>query len=268
MTMTETMKVADLAAYAPEWGIILGSGLGNIVVRAEKQGQIPFGEVPGLPAAGTPGHAGRFIVGALGGRRVLIAQGRAHLYEGRSALEVTALVRFMAKMGVKKLMLSNAAGTLNRAFEPGTWMMLTDHINLTGTSPLITAPSALTGPQFIDMSEVYSPGLRAQFNRAAGKVGLRLNSGVYAGVIGPQYETPAEIRMLRVFGADAVGMSTVLEAIQAHALGMEVAGFSCLANWAAGLGKGSLSHEEVLHNVKVSAEIFGRFVEASLEAGA
>ena len=266
--MSDTLKAADLAAFSPEWGIILGSGLGSVVVRAEKLGHIPFADVPGMPAAGTPGHAGRFIAGTLGKRRVLIAQGRVHLYEGRNATEVTALVRFMAKAGVKRIMLTNAAGTLNRAFEPGSWMMFTDHINLTGASPLIATPTALTGPQFVDMSDIYSPALRGHFSRVASQVGLKLHSGVYAGVVGPQYETPAEIRMLRVFGADAVGMSTVLEAIQAHALGMEVAAFSCLANWAAGLGKGALSHEEVLQNVKVSAEVFGRFVEAALESGA
>ena len=264
--MSETLKVADISAFAPEWGIILGSGLGSVVVRAEKHGHISFNDVPGLPAAGTPGHAGRFVTGLLGGRRILIAQGRAHLYEGRTAAEVTALVRFMAKVGVKRLLLTNAAGSLNKAFEPGTWMMLTDHINLTGKSPLAGVATA-NGPQFVDMTEVYCNILHSQFLRVATKSGLRLHSGVYAGVIGPQYETPSEIRMLRVLGADAVGMSTVLEAIQARALGMEIAGFSCLANWAAGLGKGTLKHDDVLHNVKIAAEAFSRFIEAALESG-
>ena len=264
--MSGSLKLSDLAAFDPEWGIILGSGLGSVVVRAEKIGQIPFCEVPGLPPSGTPGHAGRFVTGLLGGRRVLIAQGRAHLYEGCSPSEVTALVRFMAKVGVKRLVLTNAAGSVNKGFEPGSWMMLTDHINLTGKSPLI-GPASTNGSQFVDMTEVYSSALRSHFTRMAAKSGLRLNSGIYAGVIGPQYETPSEVRMLRVMGADAVGMSTVLEAIQARALGMEIAGFSCLANWAAGLGNGPLNHDDVLRNVKVAAEAFSRFLEATLESG-
>ena len=258
------MTAADILAFGPEWGVILGSGLGSVVVRAEKHGQAAFDEMSGLPASRVQGHAGRFIAGTLGGKRVLIAQGRAHLYEGWPALDVTAMIRYMARAGVKKVILTNAAGSMNRTFEPGTWMILNDHINLTGTSPLIGAPSTSNGPQFVDMSEVYAADLRSHFLHTAVKVGLRMNAGVYAGVIGPQYETPAEVRMLRVLGADAVGMSTVLEAIQGRALGLQIAGFSCLANWAAGLNPKPLNHEDVLHNVKVAAELFGRFLETAL----
>jgi purine-nucleoside phosphorylase len=177
----------------------------------------------------------------------MMAQGRVHLYEGRTADEVTAAVRFMENIGVRKLLLTNAAGTLNTKFEPGSWMMLSDHLNLTGTSPL------LGGPNFADMSTVYSPKLRARFAGAASAEGLVLHEGVYAGLLGPQYETPAEVRMLRLLGADAVGMSTVLEAIQARALGLQIAGFSCLTNWAAGLGTTALSHDEVIETGRTAA---------------
>ncbi len=193
----------------------------------------------GLPVSSVPGHEGRLVLGELGGRRVWLMQGRVHLYEGHDARAVTAGVRWLAQRGVRTLVLTNAAGCLNRSFAPGEWMMLSDHINLTGTSPLVG------GPHFHDMSEVYSQPLRrALLDRAAAR-GLILREGVYAGVTGPQYETPAEVRLLRALGADAVGMSTVLEAIQARALGMEIAGFSCLTNMAAGLSDGPLSHDEV-----------------------
>jgi purine-nucleoside phosphorylase len=228
-----------MRAFQPEWGMVLGSGLGPFVDSIDTEASVPFHEIRGLPESRVPGHAGRFVLGRVGGRRVLIAQGRVHLYEGRSAREVTAFVRFMAAAGARRLILTNAAGTLNDKFAPGTWMMLHDHLNLTGTTPL------LGGPNFIDMSEVYSARLRSHFSAAAAEQRMPLHEGVYASLLGPQYETPAEIRMLRAIGADAVGMSTVLEAIQARALGMEVAAFSCLTNWAAGM-QATLDHGEVL----------------------
>lgn len=225
--------------FAPEWALVLGSGLGVLVEGMEVEERIPFSAVPGLAQSGVPGHAGQLLLARLGGCRVLVAQGRVHLYEGRTAREVTGFVRLASTLGARRLILTNAAGSLNSEFAPGTWMMLGDHLNLTGTSPL------LGGPNFADMSEVYSRSLRGRFRALAAEQGLVLHEGVYAGLCGPQYETPAEIRMLRTLGADAVGMSTVLEAIQARALGMEVAAFSCLSNWAAGL-QPSLDHAEVL----------------------
>jgi purine-nucleoside phosphorylase len=233
--------------FQPEWGIVLGSGLGPFVDKIEVHTTVPYEEIPGLPASKVPGHAGRFVFGTLSGVRVLAAQGRAHLYEGHSARDITAHVRWMAKRGVRRVILTNAAGTLNPGFAPGTWMQIADHLNLTGTSPLTG------GPNFIDMTEVYSRRLRAQFADAAKEIGIVLHHGVYASVLGPQYETPAEVRMLRTLGADAVGMSTVLEAIQARALGLEVAGFSCLTNWAAGLSGAPLGHEEVLETGRNAA---------------
>ena len=248
---------AVLRNFQPDWGIVLGSGLGPFVEAIETEASVPFAEVPGLPESRVPGHAGRFVLGRLGGKRVLIAQGRVHLYEGRTAREVTAFVRFIAVCGTKRLILTNAAGTLNREFAPGTWMMLRDHLNLTGTSPL------LGGANFIDMSEVYSAKLRAHFSAAAAGQGMPLHEGVYASLLGPQYETPAEIRMLRAIGADAVGMSTVLEAIQARALGMEVAAFSCLTNWAAGM-QATLDHGEVLAVGKQAGGLFARLLAGAL----
>jgi len=244
--------------FHPEWGIVLGSGLGAIVDEIDSILALPYEEISGLPVSTVPGHTGRFVFGKLGGCRVVVAQGRVHLYEGRAPDEVTANVRLMAGLGIKRLVLTNAAGTLNPAQPPGTWMMLSDHINLTGTSPL------LGGPSFIDMSEVYSAALRAQFRELAKGEGIALHEGVYAGLLGPQYETPAEIRMLQRIGADAVGMSTVLEAIQARALKIEVAGFSCLTNWAAGLSPATLDHKEVLETGLQAGGQFARLLRRAL----
>lgn len=244
MNQSLSLEAAELPKpvreFKPEWGIVLGSGLGALVDDVEAILSVPYEEISGLPVSTVPGHTGRFIFGRLGAQRVVVAQGRVHLYEGRTAEEVTANVRFMAGLGIKRLILTNAAGTINPAHVPGTWMMLGDHLNLTGTTPL------LGGANFVDMSEVYSANLRAQFRGFAARDGITLHEGVYASLLGPQYETPAEIRMLQRLGADAVGMSTALEAIQARALGIEVAGFSCLTNWGAGLGQETLDHKEVL----------------------
>ena len=235
----------------PEWGIVLGSGLGAFVDELEVLASTPYADIPGLPQSKVPGHAGRFVFGRLGQTTVLVASGRVHLYEGWTAHEITAHVRWMHARGIRHLVLTNAAGTANREFSPGHWMMLSDHLNLTGTSPL------LGGPNFIDMSEVYSPSLRGRFRDAAASDGMILHEGVYAGLVGPQYETPAEVRMLQRLGADAVGMSTVHEAIQARALGLETVAFSCLTNWAAGLNPEPLSHSEVIATGRSAA---GKFV--------
>ena len=242
----------------PEWGLVLGSGLGSFVERMEIVASVPYSEIAGLPQSSVAGHAGRFVFGTIGGVTVVAAQGRVHLYEGKTAAEVTANVRWMQSLGVNRLVLTNAAGTANPAFHPGTWMMLNDHLNLTHTTPL------LGGANFFDMSEVYSKALRKRFSEVAAELGTTLTEGVYAGLLGPQYETPAEVRMLRTLGADAVGMSTVLEAIQARALGMEVAGFSCLTNWAAGLHPGTLGHAEVLETGKAAAAQLADVLERAL----
>lgn len=254
--MTDALE--RLRSHRAEIAIILGSGLNALLSKSGSDESIPYAEFAGLPKTSVPGHAGRYVLGNIKGRRMIFAQGRVHLYEGHSARTVTAGVRLLAAAGIKRLILTNAAGLANEEFSPGSWMMLADHINLTGTTPL------LGSAQFIDLTEVYSKKWREEFRRAATAENLVLHEGVYAGLLGPQYETPAEVRMLRSLGADAIGMSTVLEAIQARALGLEVAGFSCLTNWAAGLGSGNLSHEEVLETGKGAAEIFVRLLNASL----
>jgi purine-nucleoside phosphorylase len=233
-------------------GIVLGSGLGVLAEEVEVTREVGFAEA-GLAASTVPGHAGKFLFGKLGGAEVILMKGRVHLYEGHAAETVTAGVRWMAEQGITSLILTNAAGTVNRDFSPGEWMMLSDHLNLTGTSPL-------SGAAFIDMSGVYDATWRAEFQKAARGAGMKLNEGVYAGLCGPQYETPAEVRMLRTLGADAVGMSTVLEAIQARALGLRIAGFSCLTNWAAGLQE-TLNHEEVLETGKAAGRVMAELLK-------
>ena len=245
----------------PGTAIVLGSGLGMAAEALGIEAEVSYSAIPGLPDSKVPGHSGRFALARVDGRPVLIAQGRSHLYEGLSAREITAGVRFMSGIGVKRLVLTNAAGTLNPAFAPGQFMLLTDHINLMGTTPL------LGGPHFHDMSEVYSKRLRAVFQGAARDTGITLHEGVYAAMLGPQYETPAEIRMLRALGADAVGMSTVPEAIQARALDMEVAGISILTNWAAGMQAQPLNHAEVVETGWIVTDGFIRLLKAALAGG-
>ena len=205
-----------------------------------------------------PGIRAALSRGRLGVAEIIAAKGRVHLYEGHSAAAVSAGVRFLAACGIDTLVLTNAAGVLNRQMQPGRWMAITDHLNFTGTTPL------LGGPNFVDMSEVYESGLRRRFLDAAEQHSIELHQGVYAGLLGPQYETPAEVRMLATLGADAVGMSTVLEAIQARALGMRVAGFSCLTNWAAGVTGALLSHNEVLETGQQAAQQLTTLLESVL----
>jgi purine-nucleoside phosphorylase len=246
----------QLRNWKTEIAIILGSGLNSIVQQPIES--IDFTEFSELPRPRVPGHAGKFSLCEVSGERVIFAQGRVHLYEGYSSAEVTANVRMLADAGIMKLIVTNAAGGLNVGFRPGDWMMISDHLNLTATSPLIGSA------QFLDLSNAYSQRLQGVFRDAADQIGMVLRQGVYAAITGPQYETAAETRMLQKFGADAVGMSTVLEVIQARALGMEVAGFSCIANLAAGLSPTALSHEEVLETGRTTAEHFSRLLRKAL----
>jgi purine-nucleoside phosphorylase len=248
--------------WGAETAIILGSGLSLIVGEVPADRVIAFADFAELPRPSVAGHTGRFVLGEIGATRVIYAQGRVHLYEGFSAQDVAAGVRTLASAGVKQLVLTNAAGSVNPDFAPGSWMMVVDHLNLTGVTPL------LGSREFVDMTEAYSHRFRARFARAAAENDVKLREGIYAGLSGPQYETPAEVRMLRTLGADAVGMSTVIEVIQARALGMEVAAFSCLTNWAAGMGDDNLSHEDVLAVGKRAAEIFARLLCAVYANGA
>jgi len=236
--------------------IILGSGLNAIVQDPIES--IDYAEFSEIPKPRVPGHAGKFSLCEIAGARVIFAQGRVHLYEGYSAGEVTASVGMLSNVGVKKLVVTNAAGALSEKFKPGDWMMINDHLNLTGTSPLIG------WPEFLDLGNAYSARLQKQFCDAARKLGIVLHQGVYAAVVGPQYETAAEVRMLQNLGADAVGMSTVLEVIRARALEMEVAGFSCITNLATGLSSTTLSHGEVLETGHKAANDFSRLLGETL----
>jgi purine-nucleoside phosphorylase len=227
-------------------GIVLGSGLAPLADAVVAQHEVTFPKA-GLPASSVPGHAGKFVFGTLAGSPVLLMLGRVHLYQNHPPRTVTAGVRWMSQQGIQRIILTNAAGSLNPDFHPGTWMMLSDHINLTGTSPL-------EGPDFLDLTDAYDPAWRAQCRTSARESNITLHEGVYAGLRGPEYETPAEIRMLRTLGADAVGMSTVLETIQARALGLPVLAFSCLSNWAAGISPTPLDHQAVLETGQRAAQ--------------
>lgn len=252
---------SELCDFRPRVAMVLGSGLGSFADAAEKIFEVPYAAIPGLPESKVPGHAGKFVGAKIAGIPLLLALGRVHYYEGHSARQIAAHVRLMASLGADTLVLTNAAGTLNPRFSPGEWMMLSDHLNLTAASPLSG------GPNFHDMSEVYDAALREVFRQSAAARGTALHEGVYACVPGPQYETPAEVRMLRTLGADAVGMSTVFEAIQARALGLRVAAFSCLTNWAAGVSSEPLSHDEVMETGRAAAATLAGLLQDVLRRG-
>jgi len=230
----------------PVVGVVLGSGLGALADRLEGAVSIPYVEIPEFPAVSVAGHAGRLVVGTLGGVPVAAMQGRVHAYEGWSAEDVVFGVRLLAATGVRALLVTNAAGAVNPTLAPGDLVRITDQLNLTGQNPLTGPNDERLGPRFPDMSQPYDPQLGAILDGSAARLGIGLGTGVYAGVVGPSYETPAEIRMLRILGADLVGMSTVLEVIAARHAGIRVAAVSLVTNLAAGLAGKPLSHAEVL----------------------
>lgn len=240
-----------VAKTTPRIGLVLGSGLGGFVEVLGETLQISYSDIGGLPVSRVPGHAGILHFGNLGGVPLVVAQGRVHLYEGWSAREVAAPMRLFHQLGVETVVLTNAAGIVNASLKPGRWMLLSDHLNLTRQSPLTGSAT------FVDQTEVYSPALRDLLKEESSAAAIgRLSEGVYACLHGPEYETPAEIRMLRVLGADAVGMSTVPEAIQARALGMRVVALSCLTNLGAGLSGKPLNHQEVIEvGAKAAGEL-------------
>lgn len=235
----------SLASFNPEVGLILGSGLGFFADdRIEVAGRLPYGEIEGFPVSTVEGHAGQFVYGSIGGKRVICMQGRFHFYEGYSMAEVTAPIRLMHGLGVETLYVTNAAGGIHPDFKPGDLMMLRDHINALGTNPLI-GWKGNEGVRFPDMTEVYDGQLRAGLRAWAETHGMDLKEGVYLATTGPSYETPSEVRAFGTLGADAVGMSTVPEAIVARKLAMRVLAISCITNAAAGISKMPLTHEEV-----------------------
>ena len=245
----------------PEIGLVLGSGWGSFAQSVKNAVRIPYNEVPGFPEAGVAGHAGEWVIGDIGGKTVIVMNGRFHYYEGHDLRTVTLPVRVMRALGVKTLILTNAAGGVNAGFDVGDLMLLSDHINLTGASPLTGSNIDELGPRFPDMTHAYDDGLRALAHEVAKKQGFLLRDGVYAQMPGPAYETPAEVRMLRVLGADAVGMSTVPETIAARHGGMRVMGLSCITNMAAGVLDQPLEHREVVEAGRRAAARISAFLE-------
>jgi purine-nucleoside phosphorylase len=233
-------------SIVPEVGIVLGSGLGGLADDLEDAVAIPFAELPGWPAATAPGHVGRLLLGKLGGRPVVMLQGRFHLYEGNSPGLVVQPVLLFQRLGARILVLTNAAGGLDPSFGAGTLMVISDHINLTGHNPLIGANAASMGDRFPDMTDAWSRRLRARLHEAGRAEGVELAEGVYLGLTGPNYETPAEVRLFATFGGHAVGMSTVMECLAARWAGLEVCGISLVTNPGAGYSGEPLTHEEVL----------------------
>ena len=251
-----SVRLAEVAAIIrertgapPQVAAILGSGLGGFASRLQRSVSVPYGELPGFPISRVAGHAGRLVVGELpsasGPVRVALLQGRVHTYEGWTAAEVAFGARVLCSLGIRALVVTNAAGGINPGFGPGTLVRITDHLNMTGQNALSGENDDAVGPRFPDMGTAYDPALGAKLEAAAADAGVALGRGVYAGVAGPSYETPAEIRMLATLGADLVGMSTVHEVTAARHQGVPVAGLSVVTNPAAGLSRTRLTHEDV-----------------------
>ncbi len=238
-------KIKRLSALRPKLAVILGSGFGHVLAELEVETKIPYARLPGFPPVGVSGHAGELFLGRLGGTPIAVLSGRAHYYEGHPMERVTFAVRMLAEFGISDLLLTNAAGGLNRRFRASDFMVLTDHINFMGVNPL-RGPALPNRPRFVDLTEAYDGDLSALLHRAGKLAKLKLQRGVYLAVSGPSYETPAEIRAFARLGADAVGMSTVPEVIVARQCGLRVAALSCITNLAAGISRAPLSHQEVL----------------------
>jgi purine-nucleoside phosphorylase len=263
--------VRSRSDLVPQLGLVLGSGLGGVAEAIESPVVIPFAELPGWPPPTAPGHAGRMLLGHIEGVPVVCLQGRLHMYEGLSALAVVEPVLLMGRLGARTVLLTNASGGVNPTYAAGTLMVISDHLNLTGRSPLTGPNDDSVGPRFTDLTDVWEPSLRAALHAAAAEEGISLEEGVYAGLTGPTYETPAEVRMLRTLGADAVGMSTVMEAIAARWAGIRVCGVSLVTNPGAGISDHPLTHEEVLEAANEAgprlARVLRRFVAGLASSG-
>jgi purine-nucleoside phosphorylase len=257
--------IASRTPMRPAVGLVLGSGLGGFAQTLEKPVVIPYGAIPHFPASTAIGHKGELALGRSEGVPVAVMSGRVHFYEGYRPDQVVFPVRVLARLGVKILVLTNAAGSVNVNYRPGELMVIADHINLMGFNPLVGPNDEQLGPRFFDMSEAYDPALRRIAEKACAQVGVTVRQGVYVAVAGPSYETPAEIRAFRTLGADAVGMSTVPEVIAARHAGVRVLAISCITNLAAGVSKKKLDHLEVLEvgrKVQASlADVLGRIIQ-------
>ncbi|HHV64799.1 MAG TPA: purine-nucleoside phosphorylase [Peptococcaceae bacterium] len=264
--LNETKKyLLDIFSEPPELGIILGSGLGRLAELVERQTIIPYKEIPHFPVSTVAGHSGRLVVGTLASKRVMILQGRFHYYEGYEMHEVTFPIRLMKALDVKGLIVTNAAGGINPDFAPGDLVLIKDHLNLMGNNPLRGSNISIQGPRFPDLSEAYDSKWLEKALGVMKELGLKAQQGVYAAVSGPSYETPAEIRFLRIIGADLVGMSTVPEVIVANHCGIKVLGISCVTNMAAGILPQKLSHAEVIATTEKVEKVFINYVQKVLE---
>ena len=252
--------------FTPKIALTLGSGLGKYADTIDVRAELPYSEIDGFPVSTVPGHAGKFIFGYVGKVPVVLMQGRVHYYEGYPITDVVLPTRLMGMMGAKKLILTNAAGGLNTDFNPGDFMLISDHIATAIPSPLIGANIDELGERFPDMSEVYSRRMREIVKEKADKLGIKLREGVYVQLTGPQYETPAEVRMCKILGGDAVGMSTACEALAARHMGLEVCGISCITNLAAGLSDKKLNHKEVQETADRVAKQFTELITAVVRA--
>jgi purine-nucleoside phosphorylase len=239
-------RIREASSVEPRAGLILGSGLGRLAEELADRVEIPYGEIPGWPVSTAIGHAGKLVLGSLAGAPVAAMCGRAHLYEGIDAERVAFGVRVLGRLGIGTLVVTNASGGINLDFRPGLLVLLSDHVNLQGASPLVGPNDEALGPRFPDMSDAYDPELRARARAAAAGLGIDLAEGVYGAWLGPQFETPAEIRFMRAIGCDLAGMSTVPEVIAARHLGIRVLGISVVTNMAAGVLPGKIDHEAVL----------------------
>ncbi len=253
---------ARAGGRTPRLGIVLGSGLGGLADLLEDAVAIPYAEIPGFPTSTVAGHAGRFLVGELDGVTVACMQGRFHLYEGHPPALIRLPIRTFAALGVEALMLTNAAGSLRTEAGPGSLMLITDHLNLLWTNPLIGPNDDAWGERFVGLEDAYDPELRARIQRIAGELGIRLHEGVYGALLGPLFETPAEIRAYRVLGADAVGMSTVPEVIVARHAGLRVVAISAITNLAVGMSDVPIDHEQTLRGAAIAAADLTRLVRA------
>ncbi|MCC3373449.1 purine-nucleoside phosphorylase [Cohnella sp. REN36] len=256
--------IASKTDVRPEIGMILGSGLGVLGDDLENAVTISYADIPHFPVSTVEGHAGELVLGRLQGRDVALMRGRFHMYEGYEPERTALPVRVMKQLGIRTLFVTNAAGGVNLDYRPGDLMIISDHLNLTGRNPLVGPNDNALGVRFPDMSDAYARRLRTIAKDTAAELGIPVQEGVYAGLLGPNYETPAEIRMLRVIGADAVGMSTVSEVLVARHAGIEVLGISCISNMAAGILDQPLSHEEVMETTERVKQRFLQLVTALL----
>lgn len=255
-------KIQD---FQPEIGIILGSGLGDFADEFESI-IIPYNDIPGFEKSNVQGHKGQLVFAQINGKKVVMMQGRYHFYEGYSMQTVTFPVKVMKKLGVKTLIITNAAGAVTPKFTPGDLMLITDHINFMGTNPLIGKNDETLGTRFPDMSEVYSKELIQKAEAIAQKLNINYQKGVYAATTGPSYETPSEVKMFRMLGANAVGMSTAPEAIVANYCGLKILGISCLTNYAAGVSETPLNHQEVIDTANRVKESFKNLLSEILKS--